>query len=166
MSISSTILVASAKISSPCSLIIFSMASICGRFEIEATTSPVLSITASQIPMPSGTTAIYLVSTLWFCSLRRTSAPCAVLSTMLTNRGRSSTFAMSSATFRPTPPWTISTRPALRPVGINAPSGKPLKSTNTFPTTTIGMLPSPQLSAKTLPAAKPGDRLCRRDPLF
>ena len=117
ISISTTALTASAKMPSPCSSSSLSIASIFGRLEMEPTTSPVWSITASQMPMPSGTTDTYLVSTRRFCRFRSTSAPWAVLSTMLTKRVGMPALAISSATFLPTPPWTISTRPAFRPAG-------------------------------------------------
>ena len=55
MSISRTILSQSAKISSPFSSISCTIASITGRLEMEATTSPPSLNTASHIPMPSGT---------------------------------------------------------------------------------------------------------------
>ena len=75
-----------------------------GRWEIDPARSPLLSKTASQVPMPFGIVSIYSVLTLWFFSFRTTSSPRADSSTIPRKVGRSSRLAISSTTFRLTPP--------------------------------------------------------------
>ena len=143
MSISSTMESALEMISSPFSSRVYKIGYKFGLCEIDPAKSPLLSNTASHVPIPPGTLFTQLVSTLCLFNLRTTSSPSADVSTMLTYVGLSSTFAMSSTTFRVTPPCMYSIRPALRPSGTYISSGKPLISTNTAPITTIPMVCPP-----------------------
>ena len=124
-------------ISSPCSSIIPAITEVSGRLEMEATTSPLLSKTASQVPIPSGETRVYFMLTRCLLSFSITSRPTPSALTEVTKVGRSSTFPISSATFRLTPPCTCTTRPAFRPPGMYLAAGYPLMSTKTVPIITM-----------------------------